>query len=46
MVKTDCFAYNKEKEECNCLNKLYCINENCKFYKTREQIIKEKYISR
>lgn len=41
MVKEDCFAYRKEKEECNALNELYCKNEECKFYKNREEIRKE-----
>ena len=46
MINTDCFSYKKEKEECNALNELNC--DNCKFYKTREQIKKEqeKYITR
>lgn len=46
MIKIDCFSYKKEKEECNALNELNC--DNCKFYKTREQIKKEqeKYITR
>lgn len=41
MVKTDCFGYIKEKEKCNALNELYCKKDICKFYKTREQFIKE-----
>jgi len=49
MIKEDCFAYRKEKEECNALNELDCKNEGkCKFYKTREQLKREqaKYILR
>lgn len=48
MVKLDCFAYDKDKIECKCLKELYCENEKCRFYKSREQIRKEneKYRSR
>lgn len=38
-IKEDCFAYRDGK--CNALNKLYCKEEKCKFYKTREQVKKE-----
>ncbi len=30
-IKGDCFAYHKNK--CQALNKLYCINSECKFYR-------------
>ena len=47
MVKKDCFAYipatTKKKEHCAALKKLYCAEEEyCRFYKTREQLRKEK----
>lgn len=45
MIKEDCFAYERDKHECKCLNELYCENENCKFYKRKEEI-KRKYIVR
>lgn len=43
-VKRDCFAYRKTKkdEQCNVLLKLYCREENCKFYKTEEQLNRER----
>ena len=42
MIQTDCFAFRKEKLECNALNNLYCKNEECRFYKNRDEYIKEK----
>lgn len=49
-TKKDCFAYikNNGHESCYGLNKLYCKNKKCKFYKkdiTKEKIEKdlEKY---
>lgn len=33
-VKRDCFAFNKSLHKCNALNDLYCLTEDCKFYKT------------
>ena len=36
MIKENCFAYRrvpKKEPDCKALNKLYCENENCKFYK-------------
>lgn len=44
MIKEDCFAYKKDKAECNCLKELYCEKENCKFYKTRKEL--KKYIEK
>lgn len=41
MIKTNCFAFNKEKFECTALTELYCENKNCKFYKTKEQLREE-----
>lgn len=35
-VKKDCFAYNDIKNNCNALKELYCVKENCKFYKTKK----------
>lgn len=32
-----CFAYNKTKNECKALNKLYCKTEKCNFFLTKEQ---------
>lgn len=48
MIKEDCFAFRKEKQECNCLRELYCNQEECRFYKSREKVKeeKEKYILR
>lgn len=42
-IKTDCFGYDKgyylgtQYERCNALRELYCKNEECKFYKSKEQ---------
>lgn len=35
MTKTDCFAFREKNghKSCYCLNKLYCKNSQCKFYK-------------
>lgn len=43
-VKKDCFAYRKTErdEQCNILLRLYCREENCKFYKTEEQLNQER----
>lgn len=35
MEHKDCFAY--EGEGCGILKELYCKNEECRFYKTKEQ---------
>lgn len=37
ILKKDCFAYNKFSMECEALDNLYCIGNECKFYKTRKQ---------
>ena len=42
MTKTDCFGYDEKKCGCKALKKLYCENEECNFYKTKEQVQKEK----
>lgn len=41
-VKTDCFAYCKEKNGCRALRELYCASEKCRFYKTKKQYEKER----
>ena len=35
-TKKDCFAYKERNKHasCYCLNKLYCKNRKCKFYRT------------
>ena len=42
-VKTDCFAYDcsLKNRQCKALRELYCAKKNCKFYKTKEQYLKE-----
>ena len=42
MTKTDCFGYDEKKCVCKILKKLYCENEECNFYKTKEQAQKGK----
>ena len=42
MVKLDCFAYDKDKVECKCLNELYCEKEKCRFYKDKDTYKKER----
>ncbi len=42
MIKRDCFAFEAEnemtnKDRCTALTKLWCREENCKFYKTRKE---------
>lgn len=37
-IKNDCFAYNEEKRTCTALTELFCCKEECKFYKTHQQI--------
>jgi len=39
MTKTDCFAFKERKghRECKCLDRLYCKNERCNFYKKKEE---------
>lgn len=42
-IKTDCFAYREREvgkrifKACVALDALYCMNEKCKFYKTKKQ---------
>ena len=37
--RPDCFAYRgcRSKERCSALNELYCQNEHCTFFKTKEE---------
>ena len=44
-VKTDCFGYDKIKKGCRALRALYCANEKCRFYKTKEQYREEQKAS-
>ena len=44
-IKEDCFAYINKKE-CKALNDLYCKNEKCKFYMTKEQYYNKFNISK
>lgn len=37
----DCFAYDKTFCKCRALTAVYCKNEYCKFYKSREQYKRE-----
>ena len=37
MIKTDCFGYDEKKCDCKILKKLYCENEECNFYKTKNR---------
>lgn len=39
MIKKDCFAYNYAHHNCKALKIIDC--ENCRFYKTEEQLLKE-----
>lgn len=32
-VKSDCFAYNKEQNDCNAFIEMFCKYKECKFYK-------------
>lgn len=41
-VKTDCFGYDKTKKKCKVLKELFCSKSVCEFYKTKEQITKER----
>lgn len=38
MRKFDCFGYNYKKCTCIPLNKLYCDEEECSFYKPRSEV--------
>lgn len=40
-VNKDCFAYDAKYKECNALKKLYCKDENCKFYKNKKEVNQE-----
>lgn len=40
-VQTDCFGYDNKRNNCKALNALYCANEKCRFYKTKQQYPKE-----
>lgn len=40
--KKDCFGYEKVRNTCKVLDHLYCKEEDCKFYKTKEQFEKER----
>lgn len=44
MIKEDCFSYvEKNKHQgCKALKELYCKQEKCKFYKSKEEINIEK----
>jgi len=40
-VNDDCFAFfinKKDKEDCRCLDKLYCAHEKCNFYKSKSEL--------
>ena len=37
----DCFAYDKSFHKCRALDDLYCKHEDCAFYKTKKQYVKE-----
>ena len=52
-AKTDCFAYKpgqqkpRRKAECTALDKLYCKEGECRFYKAAEDVVgyqKDEYI--
>ena len=52
-AKTDCFAYKpgqqspRRKAECTALDKLYCREGECRFYKAAEDVVgyqKDEYI--
>ena len=36
-VKTNCFAWDAKRKQCNALGKTYCKNCECDFYKSKEQ---------
>ena len=37
-IKVDCFAYNSKANKCECLNKVYCEFEDCKWYKPNTEL--------
>lgn len=41
--KRDCFAYRScnGRQWCDCLNALYCLHENCKYYKPQKKYDEE-----
>lgn len=43
--REDCTMYAIRSKKCNALNKCYCINEKCSFYKSVEGYPREEYIS-
>ena len=45
-VKTDCFAYDKSRRDCNALNELVCLTAQCPFYKTEFERCTECKVSR
>ena len=36
-VQSECFAYNKDKHNCNALKELVCKKQKCPFYKHKDQ---------
>lgn len=32
-VRTDCFAYNKEQDDCSAFTEMFCKYKECKFFK-------------
>ena len=38
----DCFSYDKSFCKCRALDRLYCKDEKCKFYKSKKQFEREK----
>ena len=45
-IKDDCFAYKKNSRKCNACNELYCLTEECSFYKTEFERCQECKASR
>lgn len=42
LPNNDCFAYSKTRNICKALDRLYCKNEKCVFYRTQ----KDNYLAR
>lgn len=40
-IKTECFAWNPKRKECDILTSVVCKNKECKFYKTEEKLKNE-----
>lgn len=40
-ARKDCFAFDAVHNECTALEHVYCKKENCKFFKTEEQLKRE-----